>query len=470
MSSRTRIIFLVVLAAVALSVTACQSPAPPAASAPAAPQAQTVTCAQSRSSSAPFPPPPTAIDATCAVIPLDFQGQEEQANFDLESWLTFVALNWPAAPGCVANPDANIMTAPPNPVWLSWLQDSDVFVPAGQSPQQWCFGISPGVAAQQQAQRTARLAKLPPGVRALAEKHPDVQMFLHHSAKASRRSTGLQAAAAANPHIQEVLQSTGDVLVDQNGRWARFTVSVNQTEYKDILAQTLWTIAGQKAATNITFTPSNTATGETGAMEIKAAWKVLGANDDPSSFFTMQAIVYNDVSGDPSPGPQPVTIGLAGFHISHKTALQKTWIWSTFEQVDNDTKSFYNPKCPPAQCPPNTKTVPNPTTAQELNAQGQPNFKPAQVVAVTPSSAGKINQTFSTLLKGTPWANYRLISTQWIGELGNTPKPPSLGNSVQETFVPNGSMYGCLNCHKGAIARGNQPSDLSWLPYFAVQQ
>jgi hypothetical protein len=467
MSSRTRISFLAMLVTVTL-LAACQSPAPPAASAPAA-QAQTVTCAQSRSSSDGFPPPPTAIDASCAVVPLDFQGEEEQANFDLESWLTFVALNWPAAPGCVANGNANILTAAPDPVWLSWLQDSDVFVPAGQSPQKWCFGISPGGAAQQ-AERTARLAKLPPQVRTLAEKHPNVRMFLHQSAKTSHRSTGLQQAAAGNPHIQEVLQSTGDILVDQNGRWARFTVSVNQTEYNDILAQTLWTIAGQKAAKTISFTASDKKTGEIGAMEIKAAWKVLGANDDPSRFFTMQAIVYNDVSGDPSPGPQPVTIGLAGFHISHKTALQKQWIWSTFEQVDNDTKSFANPKCPPAQCPPNTKTVAEPKTAQELNSQGQPNFKPTQVVAVTPTSAADINQTFATLLKGTPFANYRLISTQWIGELGNTPKPPSLGNSVQETFVPSGSMYGCLNCHKGAIARGNQPSDLSWLPYFAVQQ
>ena len=42
-----------------------------------------------------------------------------------------------------------------------------------------------------------------------------------------------------------------------------------------------------------------------GAMEFKAAWKVLGANDDPTHFFTQQAIVYNDADGTPSPGPKP---------------------------------------------------------------------------------------------------------------------------------------------------------------------
>ena len=468
--SRKTSIFVVMLMAGAVSLKAAVWLAhAPVAAAQATPSP--VTCAQTRASTAAFAPAPTVIDATCAVIPFDFVGvQEQQGNFDMESWLDFVALNWPAATGCVPDPKLNILTAKPNPVWLSWLQDSDIFVASGSQPAKWCFGVTPGAAAATRAARTARLAKLPPKVRTIAEQHPEVQLFLHQSAKASHHSIGLQEAVAGNPKIQEVFQSTGDILVDQNGRWARYTVSVNQTEYKNILAQNLWNMPGQKAAKNITFTPSNKATNEIGAIELKAAWKVLGAGDDPTHFFTMQAVIYNDASGDPSPEKQPVTVGLVGFHINHKTALQKTWTWSTFEQIENDTKSFYNPSCAPAQCPPNTKTVSNPTTAQELNAQGKPNYKPAQVVAVTPTSAGTVNTAFQKLLKGTPFAYYQLISTQWTGELGNTPKPPTLGNSVQETFVPNGSMYGCLNCHKSAVARGNQPSDLSWLLYFAVQQ
>ena len=79
-------------------------------------QSSPVTCAQVEASTAAFPPPPTVIDATCATIPLDFVGNEiEQANFDMYSWLMFLALNWPAGSGCVANPALNIVTAPPNP-------------------------------------------------------------------------------------------------------------------------------------------------------------------------------------------------------------------------------------------------------------------------------------------------------------------------------------------------------------------
>jgi hypothetical protein len=67
-----------------------------------------------------------------------------------------------------------------------------------------------------------------------------------------------------------------------------------------------------------------------------------------------------------------VTVGLVGLHITHKTNLQRRWIWSTFEQVENDTKSFYKQGCDAAQCPPDRPTVANPLTALELNAQGQP--------------------------------------------------------------------------------------------------
>ena len=437
---------------------------------------QTVNCAQWQSSTGPFPPVPNTIDSTCAAIPADFQGTPAQSNFDLYSWITFIAMNWPAEQGCVADTSQSILTAAPNPVWMTYLQDSDVFVPVGKQPASWCFGSTSAAAAKGSAglakkhltgERSFRLAHLPPRVRALAAKHPEVRLFLHYSSKATNRSRikTLATGAKADGSLPEVLQATGDILVDQNGRWARFSVAMDQDEYKYIKSKTLWTKAGQQNAGAISFPWS-----PLGAMEFKAAWKVLGTNDDPSHFFTMQAIVYNDLSGDPSPGPNPVTVGLVGLHITHKTNHQRNWIWSTFEQVENDTKSFYNPNCPVSQCPPNTKTVSDPTTAQELNAQGEPKYRPTQVVPITPASAQSLNSNFQGLLKGTPWAYYQLISTQWTGEAGTAPKPPQLGNSVQETFVPSGSFYGCINCHTGARAWGNQKADFSWMLHFGPRQ
>jgi hypothetical protein len=114
--------------------------------------------------------------------------------------------------------------------------------------------------------------------------------------------------------------------------------------------------------------------GPVGPIEVKAAWKVLGAGDDSSRFYTIQAIVYNDDTGAPSPGKNPLTLGLVGFHVSHKTKSQTNWIWTTFEQEDNLTKSFSNPKCPPPQCPPNVQTAQTPYT--ELNSDATPINKP----------------------------------------------------------------------------------------------
>jgi hypothetical protein len=439
---------------------------------------QTSTCAQWQSSSDPIVPVPTVIDRTCAVVPPDFKGTPLQGNLDLYSWITFLAVDWPASEGtCAPDTSLSIVTSPTNPVWMTYLQDSDVFVPAGQKPASWCFVASNVAAAkasasltkkQLAAQRSFRLAHLPPNVRALAMKHPEVRLFLHHNAKAIDR-TALKGVArnAQNPSLPEILQATGDILVDQNGRWARFTVAMNQDEYNYVMSKTLWTKAGQKSAGTVSFplTP-------TGSMEFKSAWKVLGAGDNPSHFVTASAIVYNDVNGEPSPGPNPVSVGLVGLHITHKTNLQHNWIWSTFEQVENDTTSFYNARCPASQCPPNKTTVANPTTALELNAQGKPNFAPAQVVPITPTSAQKLNSTFQAMLAGSPWAYYQLISTQWVGEEGTGPKPAQLGNSVQETFLPAGTNYSCMTCHSYATLAGaaSTSADFSYLLMLSVKQ
>ena len=432
---------------------------------------QSVTCADWAKSAGDVPPVPTVIDSTCAVIPPDFKGTPVQKALDLYSWVAFLAVNWPACQGtCAADNNLSILTSAPSqvpPVWTTYLQDSDVFVPSGQQPAAWCFAASYPKQLNASA-RSYRLAHLPPKVRALANKHPEVTLFLHHDAKAVDRSALLRAVAAdQSSPLPEILQATGDILVDQNGRWARFTVAMNKDEYNYIVSKTLWTKAGQKNAGIVTFpvTP-------TGAIEFKSAWKVLGSGDDASHFFTTSAIVYNDADGAPSPGPNPVTVGLVGLHIVHKTGLQPKWIWSTFEQVENDTKSFYNSSCSVKQCPPNKPTVASPATALELDANGKPNYAPAQVVAVTPASAQHLNSAFQKMLAGTPWAYYQLISTQWVGELGSGPKPPQLGNSVQETFLPAGPMYSCMKCHSYATLKGSPKvsADFSYMLMFAPQQ
>jgi hypothetical protein len=417
--------------------------------------------------------PPTIIDQTCARIPLGIPGDVlEQGPTDVYSWLTFVAMNWPVVPGaCQANLQASILHGAQSPTWLSYLFDDDVFVAPGSSPTGWCYtptklgrrAAFASAAAGAAAKRAARLALLPPRVRALAEKHPEVTMFLSHNAKGARvRMTAAKRGAALDPHLQTIVDATGQAVTAQNGRFVRYTVNMNFDEYKYVIQKSLWNNAGQAAAGNLKFPSSDPKTGDVGAMEFKAAWKVLGPGDDPSHFFTMKAIVYNDASGDVSPGPNPVTVGLAGLHITHKTSTQSDWLWSTFEQTDL-MKSFNNPHCSASQCPPNVETAPTPYV--ELDPKtGKPLNKPVQVVPIIPitKDTQSLNASFQKLLAGTPWAHYRLIATQWVGE---TPgfHPTSLGNPVLETFVKDVQPYSCMGCHTQAVTNAGSNANFSWM-------
>lgn len=403
-------------------------------------------------------PPPNTIDSTCAKIPTDIIGSgDTQGDADLYSWLAFVAANWPVDPTtCTANTSSSILTAPPNPVWLSYLTNDEIFVASGV-PTGWCHTPTTAGARftsaeeAQTAQRAGRLAKLPPKVRALAEQHPQVRLFLHHNSKSHDALISTTKLTSVSPQLKGILDATHQVVTDQNGRFLRFTVHLGPVEYQYIIQNKLWTKAGQQATGDLNFT--------NGSMEFKAAWKVLGANDGSTRFFTQQAIVYNDDDGNPSPGPNPVTVGLAGLHIIQKTPRQQRWLWSTFVQADL-MKGFNNPNCPASQCPPNVQTAPTPFV--ELNSDGTPRNKPVQVVQQSPTTGGTLNTTFQGLLKGTPWANYQLVSTQWQGGFGGT-KPAQLGNPLLETFVSITNPYSCLDCHNFAhTSPGGTKSDFSF--------
>jgi len=305
-----------------------------------------------------------------------------------------------------------------------------------------------------------------PAVQKILAAHPDVHLVLFHNAKGSELvSTIRLLGVTPSQKMKGILQSTELPLVDQNGRFVRYSISLNLDEYNYIVANKLNTVLGQKATPTINF-PTGSSPAAVGAVEIKAAWKVLGSGDDPSRFFTQQAIVFNDANGAPSPGTNPVTVGLVGLHIAHKAQGQTTWAWSTFEQIDNDTKSFYNPNCTPSGSPSCTANTPTATkTSKELSPAGKPLNAPVQVVPYLKPTNPSLNSSFQGLLSGTPFQYYQLIGTQWsTGAIGVSPQ--FLGASVQETFVPFNSNgpYSCTACHSFATAQpGGQASDMSFL-------
>src|SRR5262249_36642690 len=148
-------------------------------------------------------------------------------------------------------------------------------------------------------------------------------------------------------------------------------------------------------------------------------------------------------------------MGLVGFHIAHKTAPFREWVWSTFEQVDNVQ---LGPGAPSGAKPSyNNGTGTPPPNPSGFDAK-TPFFPPmlapgsraaVQVNRVNPSlaSTAALNAQFQKLVAGTVWANYELVATQWptnpasfkVG--GNYPSDcgvpfPSTGvvNTTMETY------------------------------------
>jgi len=400
-----------------------------------------------------FPTPPTKVTPDLATVPEGLPPGAEVANsnFDYVSWETFVALNWPATlKGCSADLTKTILSGTGPVVWETYLADTDVF---NTKPAPWCGG-------------PAGMSGVSADARKLGQKAGVTRFFGMLSKFSPTLSAGING-------IQEV----GGALTDKNGRFVRYEIRMNQDEYNYIVKNNLWNKAGQAGKT-ISFPEGKSAFGPVGAMEIKAAWKVLGAGDDPTKFYNIQAIVFNDAAGAKSPGKNPVTLGLVGLHILHKAKGQSKWLWSTFEQNDNLTSfSYPNGK-------PNVQTANTPYT--ELDKTGKPLNLPVNVVRVNPieNAATEMNAGYQKLLAGSVWANYSLVATQWAGNLGGLPKPAFMANTVIETYTqgPNPPSDGpipypspgyqpfsptasssCMKCHSVATTAQKTNADFSFL-------
>jgi hypothetical protein len=368
-----------------------------------------------------------------------------QADFDIFSWNSFIALNWPAkpdgSPDLARKPGAGV-TGDNDTVWEHWIDSSSITVAPGQVPS--------FTAPQEVPAACASLAA--PGMRVL----------------------GQDGKTPTQPF------NTGP-LIDQSKAYARFEIRVNQDMFKYILDNNLYSKAGQQQFAGTVKFPCGAAGKHVGAVMVKAAWKILGAQDDSSHFHTTKALVFTP---DPTGGSAGMCgaqkVGLVGLHVAHKTATAPQWAWSTFEHVENaptdvEVKSgplksrynFFDPKCKDCAVNAAAERSWNPA------AQDRP---PTQVVrrnVITPdaqaSAAAQNNAAqglFAKVNSKSVWRFYELISTQWPTDPGNaatctanpanpagTPEPPFLANATLETFVQGkseGVSSSCILCHNNA--------------------
>lgn len=440
---------------------------PPAASVPATPAPSTP--APVHSSTEPAIVLSSAIpgDAQFGTLPPNATNMDKllaiQGDFDIFSWNSFIALNWPPGPDGNGDPNKTIGEDGDNDtVWENYRDVANVFLPGGKPPT-WKGSAPVPVECK---------ADYAPGMRILSQvgKTPTV--------------------------LTEFSQpfNTGP-LIDQNGLYTRYEILVNKPMFDYILSNSLYSKAGQKVFSGAVKFPCGVLGGAEGAIMMKSAWMVIDPSEK-SRFHSEEVLVYSPASDNPAYpaacGKQ--TMGLVGLHIGHKTNSGAQWIWSTFEHVDNvpteadvaggtfkASYNYYNPKCSAADCPPNQ--VPprpwDPTKVSSFRSQiVRINTFKGNEFAVT--SARQRNADAVKLLAGvnpnSVWQNYELISTMWPTNTGTcqaapgdplgTPAPTFLANTTAETYiqgmVPNVSSN-CIECHNNATMTTPVASDFTYV-------
>lgn len=397
-----------------------------------------------------------------------------QPPFDIFSWQTFVALNWPAddkgkpLPGRIGDhPDA------PR-VWESYKDLAEIF--------------------NSNAPLTLELQ---------SSKKNNLKYF-YRTSKSPHKLDSLGS----------FLDADGDPLIDRNLNFAVFEVNANDVESDFIAANNLTTkqgiynistpIANDSAQRQIQLPSSNAAGKSVGAMEIKTCWRILDSvrgGDIPSRYYTRDAVIYIDAAHSTSGKAFTIRskVGLVGMHIVRKTALFSNWIWSTFEHVDNTPDNIQqaqmdqNPKVPWSFYYPNTLGLPPdsavPTFPQDSGRyKFDPTWPYAKRYAQTIGGENgrlygtqaqrmypiyyrteQVNQLWRNKLAGTVWANYKLVGSQWATSTLSPGKPmpaapAMMGNTTLETFILRTSS--CVNCHMYAQISYNKnivKTDLSFL-------
>lgn len=392
-----------------------------------------------------------------------------QPDFDVYSWNTFIALNWPVGPDGKADPRQQIGAKGDNDtVWEHYRDVRDVFLPNGKKPS---WNGSP--------------------------QEPPVPV------KGFKKGMAVLSQVGKTPNVlTDASQpfNTGP-LIDQNGNYTRFQILINKTMFDYILNNSLYSKAGQKVFTPpVNFTCGSLASGSKpaveGAIMVKASWKVIDPSEK-SQFHSEEVVVCSPPVKE---GGKPVcelkTMGLVGLHIAHKTKSASQWLWSTFEHVDNaptdaDVRSgnlkpkynFYNPKCTAQACPANA--IPPrpwvPALVSSFHSQVVRNNM-FNLPIYAASASARNGDAWKLLLGVNPnsvWRNYELISTMWPTDPGNcaavpgdplgAPAPTFMANTTLETYLqksnppqPNVSSQ-CIECHNNATMTVPVPSDFTYI-------
>jgi hypothetical protein len=399
-------------------------------------------------------------------VPGDLSAFNNQSQADCFAWQEFVALNWPTDTAHSFG-DANDLT----PVqWETYMPRDVLFQPNGVPPPAWGTLVSEKYAAKFKSQRLMvdqRKTKL-----------------LTFTSKFERTDTieGLDFGQAAPFNAPNWLGA-------QNSTNVWYEIMLNKDYYDFVVNNGYYNAVNQhdtvKAGKPINF-PQGVYNGPVGAIELKAAWMEV---DNPSSskwkrYKLSEATVLDATTGK----LRNTIVALVGLHILHKTTNQPTWVWATFEQIDNvpddtdhvvppDGYNFYSNNCTVQKFTvKNAAGTGDTTVTVSCTANTSPPYYLSQgtavpiqisrVNAIDQQDAAPINKKMQATIKqffpNSVWQYYQLIDVIWSQSLQPNPTTPIasprvlntsamasgatiVANSTLESYVQKTNT--CISCH-----------------------
>ena len=283
-------------------------------------------------------------------------------------------------------------------------------------------------------------------------------------------------------------------LIDQRGFYARYELLMNKPMFEYIVANTLYSKQGQQAFSGtVAFPPGqrddryerhHRRHNDQGDLEGDGPQRQPGSNST-----RWMSLVYTPPSDDPKVAESCVkqTMGLAGLHIAHKTLNEPQWLWSTLGRPHQQRADAGRRECQEAEAAVQF-------LQRELQQDGVPGERAAAASVGTrtssrspaasrarsrassrrPRKCSTSNASFQGILKGTVWANYMLISTQWPTNGASKtdptglPAPTYLANTTLETYIQGKipqSSSNCIACHNNATTLHvpATPSDFTYI-------
>ena len=396
-------------------------------------------------------------------VPGDLQAFNNQSQADCFAWQEFVTLN--------ASTDASHGFGDPGdltPVqWETYMPRDVLFQPNGAHPPEWGTLVSEKYAEKFKSQRL--LMK------------PGKTKLLTFTSKFDGTDTldDLDFGQAAPFNAPNWLGA-------QNGTNVWYEIMLNKDYYDFVVQKGYYNAVVQhdsvKAGQPLNF-PQGQFNGVTGAIELKAAWMEV---DNPSSkkwnrYKLSEATVQDATTGQ----LRNTIVALVGLHILHKTSNQPTWVWATFEQIDNVNDNgtqppygynFYNASCEKQKVSIKTKTGKDTTVIVTCTPNTSPPYYlsqgkacPIQITrinAIDQADAAPINKRMQSNIQqfypNSVWQFYQLIDVIWSQSLQADPTTPIpsprkintssmlsgaaiVANSTLESYVQK--VNTCYSCH-----------------------